>query len=68
MVVGGTSDVLSPYFHALKGVSVELVGCKSWVLQLFLQPFLQLQGGFATAVLCQKGLAPHEMMGCGCGT
>ena len=29
MVVGGTSDVLLPYFHALNGVSVELVGCKT---------------------------------------
>jgi hypothetical protein len=48
--------------------AVELVGCKSWVLQLFLQQFLQLQGSLQPAALCQKGFVPQEIMGCGQGT
>ena len=64
MVVDGTS-VFFAVLSRVEWVSVELVGCKTWVLQLFSQQFLQLSELLQPAALCQKGLAPQEIVGCG---
>ena len=63
MVVGGICEC-----SLQSNWSVAKAGFCHWVLQLFLQQFLQLQGSLQPAALCQKGFAPREIMGCGQGT